>query len=484
MKRFARCFYVPSGHAAGNAATVHERVSEMDDPVNLNLDFLPDDREGIYLVGGTVRDLLIGVRPADIDLVVDRDISHIARQIARKTGGSVVDLGKKGFAVLRVASPAATVDIIPLRHACIEADLMQRDFTINAMAYDVAAQRLVDCTGGRADMQRRIIRMVSPAAFQNDPARLVRAYRMAAAFHYSVADDTQAAIRRFRHLIGKVAGERIWAELIKIFSVPDSAPIIIDMGVGGLLTAIFPELLPAIGCTQSRPQHYDVFEHSLLAYQRLETLLNDFCADAANLRVHAAILKYSALLHDVGKPATRQSDASGRIRFPGHAARSADIARGISRRLKLSRKQREAAATIIRHHIRPLFLYRAADAGSIGRWGIIRFFKSCGHLALPIIVHAMADIMAKGECLEEKNHGFIAFGHRLIGEYEAYKCQQAAAPPLINGHDLIDRFGLVPSPRFKHILARADERRLAGELTSREEALQWVEDYLDLDPLA
>jgi poly(A) polymerase len=459
----------------------------MVDSENFNLDFLPDDREGIYLVGGTVRDMLTGVRPADIDIVADRDVTHVARRIAHKTGGTVVDLGKKGFAVLRVASPAVTVDITPLDQASIEADLRQRDFTINAMAYDVAAQRLVDCTGGQVDMQRRIIRMVSPSAFENDPARLIRAYRMAAVFHFSITEDTQAAIRRFRHLIGNAAGERIWSELAKIFSVPDSATIIRNMGASGLLTAIFPELLPAVGCTQSRPHHHDVFDHSILAYEQLETLLRDFCIDAAGLpgaarsaspRTHAVMLKYSALLHDVGKPATRQVDASGRIRFPGHAATSADIAGQISRRLKLSRKQREAADTIIRHHIRPLYLYLAADAETVGRRGIIRFFKACGQMALPIIVHAMADIMAKGKHLEDRDRGFIAFGHHLIREYEAFENRQAAAPPLIGGHDLIDRFGLSPSPRFKQILAGVDERRLAGELTTREEALKWVGEYL------
>jgi poly(A) polymerase len=94
----------------------------------------------------------------------------------------------------------------------------------------------------------------------------------------------------------------------------------------------------------------------------------------------------------------------------------------------------------------------------------------------------MADIMAKGKHLEDRDRGFIAFGHRLIREYETFKNRQAATPPLISGHDLIDRFGLSPSPRIKQILARVDERRLAGELTSREEALKWVDEYLRPHP--
>ena len=158
----------------------------MADLTDIHLDFLPDDPEGIYLVGGALRDLLVGRPPADIDLVVSGDISRSAAQIAQKTAGSIIDLGKNGFDLLRVAAPETTIDITPLNHASIEADLLQRDFTINAMAYDVKARRLVDCTGGLADMRAKVIRMVSKAAFVNDPARLVRAYRMAAVLGFTI----------------------------------------------------------------------------------------------------------------------------------------------------------------------------------------------------------------------------------------------------------------------------------------------------------
>jgi poly(A) polymerase len=487
LKRELLCLFSTVDRLNKTVKRKNQRTYAMSKPGDLDLDVLPDNPEGIYIVGGTVRDLLTGRRPTDIDLVVDGDIARTAQDIAQKTGGRIVDIGKKGFAVLRVASPMLTIDITPLLHPTIDGDLRQRDFTMNAMAYEVWTRRLVDCTGGRADIQREKIRMVSPAAFQSDPARLVRAYRMAAGTGFSIAPDTRDAIRRHRHLIASVAGERIWSELVKIFHTEASAPVIKDMADSGLLTAILPELEPAIGCSQSRPHHYDVFDHSLNAYEELEKLLMDLgkhSADpaATDLGNHAVMLKYSALLHDVGKPATRRIDDAGRIRFPGHDDKSADIARGISKRLKLSKKQREAADTIIRHHIRPLYLYLASTEGTIGRRGIIHFFTAYDPLALPIIVHAMADIMAKGKRLEDRDRGFIDFGHRLVREYRTYKRQQAAVPPLINGHDLIATFGLPPSPRFKKILKHVDHRRLSGELTSREQALGWVEEYLETHP--
>ena len=456
--------------------------------MDIKLNFLPDNPDGIYLVGGIVRDLLAGHPPADIDLVVAGDIVLTAGQIAKKTGGSIIDLGKKGFDVLRVASPEATIDITPLNHPSIESDLQQRDFTINAMAYDAKARRLVDCTGGQVDMQRKVIRMVSPAAFEHDPARLVRAYRMAAALDYAIDSATEAAIGKHRHLVTSVAGERIWGELVKIFATADATPVIRRMAASGLLTAIFPELQAAIACTQNHHHPFDVFDHSLRVVDALETLLCEFntrfprlagIAEQADLSGDAAILKYAALLHDVGKPATRQVDPEGRVRFPGHAARSAAIATGISHRLRLSNRQRHVSDAIIRHHIRPLFLYLASENGSIGRNGRVRFFNRCGALTLPIIVHAMADIKAKGASMQDRDNGFISFCNGLLNAYIDYKNRQAAVPPLISGKDLIAVFGLSPSPRFKHILNRVNERRLSGELATRDQALKWVGTYLE-----
>ena len=155
------------------------------------------------------------------------------------------------------------------------------------------------------------------------------------------------------------------------------------------------------------------------------------------------------------------------------------VAAAISSRLKLSKKQRDVSEAIIRHHIRPLFLYLASENHRLGRNGMVRFFRLCGHLTLPIIAHAMADIMAKSKILQTRDKAFISFCDRLVNTYRAYQQRQALVPPLINGHDLIAVFGLAPSRYFKHILNRVDERRLSGELSTRDEALKWVEAHLN-----
>ena len=377
------------------------------------INFLQNTSKRIYLVGGTVRDLLAGRTPADIDLVVEGNASPIVKQIAHKISGKIIDLGKNGFFVQRVASPNLTVDISPLTASSIEDDLRQRDFTINAMAYDLTRQQLIDCLDGQTDLREKKIRLVSATAFKNDPARLVRAYRMASMLDFSIADSTTEAIRKDKDLIATVSGERVWAELFKIFNTSDSVLYIRAMASSGLLTSIFPELRLAIGCTQNRYHQFDVFDHSLLVYEHLEALLTrkwlqfpkqTRLLESGNLFSHSAILKYSALLHDVGKPSARMKGVNGSLRFPGHAAKGAVIVSTISRRLKLSNRQRQAADAIIRHHIRPLFLFLAHEQGTLGRSGMVRFFRHCGEWTLPVIVHAMADIRAKKECKAWRAH--------------------------------------------------------------------------------
>lgn len=453
----------------------------------LDLDFLDVIPEVTYLVGGALRDLLLGRTPADIDLLVVGDIRRAAQHIAHRAGGRIVDIGKKGFTVKRIVSPETTIDITPLNHSTIEDDLLQRDFTINAMAYAVHSRALIDCTGGMRDMRQKIIRLVSTTALEKDPVRLVRAYRMAASFEFSIDAGTRRAISRRRQLVNTVAGERIWAELVKIFNTSQSGAVIRGMADSGLLTAIFPEMQATIGCTQNRHHQFDVFEHSLRAYEHVEDLLNEFdaCFPAVaatarkmDLGSHSAMLKYASLLHDIGKPATRQVDEAGRVHFYGHAAKSAAIGAGISKRLRLSRHQRDVADTLIRHHLRPLFLFIASEKARLGKRGMVRFFNHCGSRTLPIVVHTMADIMAKQQVLQGRDAHFIAFCGRLMAAYVDYIDRQSAAGPLINGNDLISVLGLSPSPLFKHLLARVDERRLSGELSSRDQALAWVRSYL------
>ena len=178
------------------------------------------DRKGVYIVGGSIRDLMCDRTPFDYDVVVQGDPASFAKRLASRTSGRFVELGKHEQTMRRVITRDLIFDIMPLNGTTIEEDLLQRDFTINAMAVAVSCGRLIDRLGGRQDLASKKIRMVSVDVFCKDPVRLIRAYRMAAAFNFFIDPDTRRILARDAHLISGSAGERVREEFFKSFNAP------------------------------------------------------------------------------------------------------------------------------------------------------------------------------------------------------------------------------------------------------------------------
>ena len=198
---------------------------------------------GVYVVGGSVRDLLAGRMPHDYDLVVHQDWTNFASRLTAATGGHIVEFGKQDQKMLRVVTKDRFFDIMPVNGSSIENDLGLRDFTINAMALDVSTGNLIDPIGGQKDLAAKKVRMVSREVFRKDPVRLIRAYRMAANFDLSIDKNTRAAIAADANLIQESAGERIREELYKILQCPQSHVYLSMMDQSGLLLHIFPKFL-------------------------------------------------------------------------------------------------------------------------------------------------------------------------------------------------------------------------------------------------
>ena len=192
----------------------------------------------------------------------------------------------------------------------------------------------------------------------------------------------------------------------------------------------------------------------------------------------AGLLKYCMLLHDIGKPIVKTADRDGSIHFYGHGKKSADMAKRINQRLKLSNRAAEYTDWIIRNHIRPLFLFIAHQHKKITPRAIIRFFMKCGSRTPDLWLHALADIKGKRDEKDKKNEAFIEFARKMITYYYSEYRFQKEHPPLISGKDLIDTFGLKPSPLFKKILTRVEEAQLSDSIKTRSEAEAWVRDFL------
>ncbi len=449
------------------------------------------NRPDTYLVGGSVRDLILGLTPVDYDLAVPSDSRAFAQEIANKNGGRVVLLGKNRFTVYRVATPQWNIDITTYKGQDIRQDLLARDFTINALAYSPADDRIVDVTNGLADLQHGVVRMISPVAFQDDPARLIRAFRMAAALNFRIEPETIKAISVHAGLLGQTAGERIWAEFIRILACPDSQPHLRMMAETEVLSTILPELADHQGSPLDCPPRRDALDQRLQAVNALERILGgpEAFLPRGPARVveswdeeSRALLKTALLIHDIGKPACRHKNAHGRTQFHGYAARGANLAQSIGRRLKMSNRQREWIVSLVRRHQRPYFLYLAKRSDNTPPPRAMgRFFRQCGKQAPQLLIQAMAETLGNAAPLASSHSPeFIEFLSDILSIY-CEKNLALGSPPILNGKDLIEHFKLQPSPLLGTLLRRSEELHLGGVITNRHQALEWVAQQLRLN---
>jgi tRNA nucleotidyltransferase/poly(A) polymerase len=445
-----------------------------------------------FIVGGAVRDALLGGAPVDYDIAVAGDCRAFALETAAKISARAVKLGKPGQAVYRIVSGSYTLDIAPLAGGSLETDLGRRDFTINALAYDLRSNRIIDCYNGLEDLKAGSVRMVAPSVFKKDPVRLIRAYRLAVRRGFEVEVETSGQIRQDAPLLSNAAGERIRDELVKILAASVSHPIIDQMSQCGLLASILPELEALRHCPADRHHAFDAHTHSLRAYARLEHILNhleSFLPPGSARRGafpetgSTSMLKFAMLIHDIGKPPVKSVDAQGHVHFYGHAAKSAEMFNSIRTRLKLSNKDAEYIAFIIRNHLRPLHLFTALQEKpsirSASRRITARFFMKCGSRTPDLLLHGLADMSAKTKNGGRRARDFERFVKEMLRTYLGQHEPMLTAPPLLNGHDLIHTFGLEPSPLFKRILNRVEAERLAGRLHSKSDAEDWVRRFLE-----
>ena len=454
--------------------------------------------KGSFLVGGSIRDMIAGRAFRDYDLAVFKEPERFARKLASKTSGKLVKLGKPGFELFRVISKDISWDVSPAKGNSIEEDLMQRDFTLNAMAVSLDDNQLIDPFGGEKDIHSKIIRQVSDHAFADDPLRMARGFRIAGELDFSIEPDTLAAISQQAHLIRSSPGERITEELSRIFALSESSPIIASMAKARLLFEIFPELLFLQGCAQNQHHHMDAFDHVMSAFGHMEAILNapeDFfpgMGEALNIYLEEGadvnqtapsgargrdILKWSILLHDIGKPPTRTVGKNGAIHFYGHESKGAEMVKKTCDRLKCSNRMKSGLSHMIQNHLAPLFLFisetdaKSSKSSDASKRLASRFFIKHGQTAPGLILHSTADILAKSPVKDPRNEAFLRFARQLIKDCFHEFLPKLKRPPILTGKDLIAEFGLEPSPLMGKALAFVNEKSLCEDI-KRPKALE------------
>ena len=453
--------------------------------MDFNIDALPR-RRGVYIVGGSLRDHLLGKTPKDVDIAVHGDPGLFARELATQLNSRVISMGRQPHPMFRVVTQKRIFDISPLQGPTIEEDLAHRDFTVNALAYETLTAKIIDVAHGLRDIEERRIRQVAKTCFQEDPLRLLRAFRIAAQLDFQIEAQTLETIRAKAHLISKPAAERIRSELLGILKAPGTHEWLRKMADSGILFEILPEMKAMRGCLQNKYHTFDVFEHTLQTVYHMEVLTNrDPNQGPANGPMVASMdgslqtrLKLAALLHDIGKPQSLQRTKDGHTRFTGHASIGARMVTDIGDRLRFSRNEIEHAVIMVQHHLRPLLLFNARRKMTLTQRGITRFFMKTHSLTADIFMLSLADKRAKQGSSKTSDSKFEQFVMELIHQYDHVFRPSLETPPLISGHDLIHHLHLTPSPLFKKLLTRTRELQLAGQISTRKAALEFATDVI------
>ena len=467
------------------------------------LDWLIQETAVCYIAGGYVRELLLGRPAKDIDLVVPRGAIPLARRLADATGGSFYALDEDTDAARIVyrTPERLIVDLAAMRGPDIIADLRAREFTINAMAIDVrdsssAQPPILDPCGGRQDLALRVVRATNEYAFQQDPVRLLRAVRFAARLGLSIEPQTEAWLKRDAPLIVQPSDERVRQELALIVSAPGAADHLCRLDELGLLGLVLPEVVALKGVAQSPPHLYDVYEHTLRAVAEVERLsgfpdarltaeeekaLGPFAVElGAHLaetlsedRTRVTLLRFAALLHDVGKPATGAVDGEGRTRCFAHERRGGDMAKQILTRLRFSAQETRLVSTVVAHHMRPGLLVK--DRTTTPR-AVYRFFRDTGDAGIEVLLLSLADHLAKqgSELRPDQWSRHLELVQVMLDSYYRRPSEIVSPPHLINGQDIMLLLGLKPGPQVGELLEAVREAQADGLVRTRDEALDFL----------
>ncbi len=446
----------------------------------------------VYLVGGTVRELLLGREIHDLDVAVDRQALVLAQALAEKLGGTYVLLDEQERSA-RVVWQGLELDLTEFRGPDLATDLQRRDFTVNAMAMDLAslwhesAPALLDPWGGQADLAAGRLQLLLPENFQKDPLRLLRAFRFAATHGLTLTPEVKAVIRTYGPAITRVPGERLHQELFRLLAAPQASAVLRQMDELSFLGLIFPELLDLKGVWQNGYHHLDVFDHSLAAVAALESVLAapdaffrqvaPYVAAYGSQEKKPALVKLAALFHDVGKPPTQEyQPARERYTFYYHDHLGVEIFQGVAARLRFSQEETATVSRLIALHMRPFLLLPDFRQGSLSQRALGRFIKAARPDLAGVFLLAMADSLAGQGALKppDSEQVLAAFCDEVYRFLKERLEPLEQRPRLLTGADLIQTLHLQPGPAFRHLLTAVEEAALEGRVTTREEALALV----------
>ncbi len=445
-----------------------------------------------YVVGGAVRDMLLGAGVLDWDVVTDLDGFTLARHLAQSRPAELTFVAldeERGVGRVVVRDGRDVIDIAQIQENCISRDLLQRDFTVNAMAIDLKYflhgewPEVIDVTGGMADLGRRLVRRCGPDSLTRDPIRVLRAFRFAASLGFSITPETLTAAATSAPMLAGVAAERIRDEFMGILRAPTGVCFLREMDAVGIMDLLFPEVVPMKQCEQNAFHHLDVWGHTLAVVEEMESFFThgkrvfaSFWEHIADYLSHSIVpgrpkftlVKLAALLHDSGKPQTRFVDEHGKVRFFGHEALSATAAENVCERLKLSRKETRCVVDLVKGHMHASIL---ADESMSSR-AMRRMSRSFGSDLIGLLLLFLADMKASKGTARLPGQDALALKNVFhVLEYTLEQQKTPLAEPFLSGRDIIELFCLQEGPAVGALLLDLQELQEAGRIATFQQAL-------------
>ena len=433
----------------------------------------------VYLVGGAVRDYLLGKTSYDKDIIV-KNAKQFAQDFCQKVDGTLIELDLENHIYRVVLSDKINyVDVTEANN--LESDLKRRDFTINSIAINLKNNEIIDVNNGQQDLKNKIIRSISEQNIVEDPLRILRAYRFSAILGFEIENKTKQQIKKYIQLIKNPAIERINYELMKLFEGEYTAKVLLEMS--DLIDILYPIFIDVKKVPKNTHHHLNLFEHSIETVNQIQKLY-----ESSNDEVKShlekqdfggfsrlAHLKLAGFLHDIGKYSTWTIEGD-RHRFIKHDDIGSKMAKEILKQNKFSKKQIEYIANMIKNHIYPS---QVVSSENINEKIYMRYIRKMESNVIDNIILAKADrLSARGPAITEdivvEN---IRNLDNLLNYYLSIKDKLKPIPKLLTGDEIMELKKIPQSPLLGEIIKSLKEEQLEGNIITKEDAINFVLTY-------
>lgn len=449
--------------------------------MNIKDDFILKEINEGYLVGGAVRDFLMNKTTPDRDIAI-KNAEDFAHKIAEKFDGTFIELDNinKIYRVV-LKDKENFLDISEIQGNSIEEDLKRRDFTINAIAYDLKNLNFIDITNGIQDIKNKQLRFIKEENFIDDPLRILRAFRFYATTGFEMDNDLKNALNRYSHLALNPAKERIHYELMKLFGGNYTSKALMELDKIGLLEKIFPCVLEMKKVPKNTHHHLDLFNHLIESVRQVEL---EYLNSNDKIKKHIDKvdfggfprinhLKLATFLHDIGKFSTWTVEETGRHRFIGHDNQGAKLVKPLLKELKFSKKQIEYISKMIKYHIYPSSVIASPD---LNEKIMMRYIRKMENDVIDNIILAKADrLSAKGPAItNEIINSNINGLNKLLNFYFEKIETLTPLPKLLDGNEIADILNITPSPVLGKIIKALNEAQLNDIVITKQDAINYV----------